>query len=229
LAILLARHDPQVAPADWRGRRRRALLSSNQLAVQPNRQDVLAGPILAIVLAGYWRAAGLAKVGAVTAGAGDDVVAVRFGLRGHPEYLFAGAIAPAEPLIGLGGDLNGADGSGIVGADGEGHVATRPVYHVRSQLQYRYRTTTGRDPGNGKLPCTNVDAPPPVPLASIRKRKLLSQRALAARAGVALSTVYLLEAGKTERATFKVMRAVSDALEVPPESIAEFRRVLDAG
>jgi transcriptional regulator with XRE-family HTH domain len=64
-------------------------------------------------------------------------------------------------------------------------------------------------------------------LASIRRRKLLSQRALAASAGVALSTIYLLEAGKTERASFKVMRAVSQALGVPPETIAEFRRALD--
>src|SRR3979411_2632955 len=67
-----------------------------------------------------------------------------------------------------------------------------------------------------------------LPLASLRKRKLLSQRALARQAGVALSTIYLLEASKTEHATFKVMRAVSDALGVPPESIAEFRRVMDA-
>jgi transcriptional regulator with XRE-family HTH domain len=72
-----------------------------------------------------------------------------------------------------------------------------------------------------------MDAPRAAPLVSIRKRKLLSQRALASKAGVALSTIYLLEAGKTERATFKVMRAVSDALDVPPESIAEFRRVMD--
>src|SRR5438876_2388491 len=50
-----------------------------------------------------------------------------------------------------------------------------------------------------------------------------SQRALARQAGVALSTIYLLEAGKTDHATFKVMRAVSDALGAPPESIAEFR------
>jgi transcriptional regulator with XRE-family HTH domain len=64
-------------------------------------------------------------------------------------------------------------------------------------------------------------------LAAIRKSQLLSQRALATRAGVALSTVYLLEAGKTERTTFKVMRAVSEALGVPPESIAEFRRAMD--
>ena len=66
----------------------------------------------------------------------------------------------------------------------------------------------------------------PLPLATVRKRQLLSQRDLAARAHVALSTVYLLEAGKTARATFKVMRALSDALGVPPESIAEFRRVI---
>ena len=64
------------------------------------------------------------------------------------------------------------------------------------------------------------------PLASVRKRRLLSQRALAQQAGVALSTIYLLEAGKTERVTFKVMRAVSDALGVSPETIAEFRRVM---
>ena len=69
--------------------------------------------------------------------------------------------------------------------------------------------------------------PAPVPLVSLRKRRLLSQRDLAHQAGVALSTVYLLEAGRTERTTFKVMRAISDALGVPPDSIAEFRRTLD--
>jgi transcriptional regulator with XRE-family HTH domain len=74
-----------------------------------------------------------------------------------------------------------------------------------------------------------LDRSAPTPLSTLRKRRLLSQRALAARAGVALSTIYLLEAGKTERATFKVMRAVSDALEVPPEAVAEFRRVIDFG
>jgi transcriptional regulator with XRE-family HTH domain len=70
---------------------------------------------------------------------------------------------------------------------------------------------------------------PTLPLASIRKRRLLSQRALASQAGVALSTIYLLEAARTSRVTFKVMRAVSAALGVPPESIAEFRRTMDAG
>ena len=68
-----------------------------------------------------------------------------------------------------------------------------------------------------------------LPLALVRRRNLLSQRDLAARAGVALSTIYLLEAGKTERVTFKVMRAVSDALGVPPQAIAEFQRVIESG
>jgi len=71
--------------------------------------------------------------------------------------------------------------------------------------------------------------PHATPLASIRKQKLLSQRDLARKAGVALSTVYLLEAGKTERVTFKVMRAVSEALGVPAQAIAEFRRAIDSG
>jgi transcriptional regulator with XRE-family HTH domain len=66
-----------------------------------------------------------------------------------------------------------------------------------------------------------------LPLATLRKRKLLSQRDLASAAGVALSTIYLLEAGKTERATYKVMRSVSTALDVAPEAIAEFRRALE--
>jgi transcriptional regulator with XRE-family HTH domain len=66
-----------------------------------------------------------------------------------------------------------------------------------------------------------------LPLATVRKRKLLSQRALAAAAGVALSTISLLETGQTTRVTFKVMRAISTALGVPPQSIAEFQRALE--
>ena len=72
-----------------------------------------------------------------------------------------------------------------------------------------------------------MDSGSPLPLATLRRRKLLSQRDLARQAGVALSTIYLIEAGRTERVTFKVMRAVSNALEVAPESVAEFRRVLN--
>ena len=68
----------------------------------------------------------------------------------------------------------------------------------------------------------------PLPLATLRKRKLLSQRDLARKAGVALSTVYLIEAGKTERVTFKVMRSVSAALDVDPQAVEEFRRALES-
>jgi transcriptional regulator with XRE-family HTH domain len=80
-------------------------------------------------------------------------------------------------------------------------------------------------------PDLEAPAPPPpttaLPLATLRKRRLLSQRDLARAAGIALSTIYLLEAGKTERATYKVMRSVSTALGVAPEAIAEFRRALE--
>ena len=68
----------------------------------------------------------------------------------------------------------------------------------------------------------------PAPLATLRKRKLLSQRALAARAGIALSTVYLLEAGKTTRVTFTVMRKISEALGVPADEISDFRKVIES-
>jgi transcriptional regulator with XRE-family HTH domain len=67
---------------------------------------------------------------------------------------------------------------------------------------------------------------PAEPLATVRRRKLLSQRDLARQAGVALSTIYLLESGRTERVTFKVMRSVSQALGVSPQSIAEFQRTI---
>ena len=83
------------------------------------------------------------------------------------------------------------------------------------------RTRSGR-----LLRCPAVPQHPVAPLAAIRKRQLLSQRDLAKRAGVALSTIYMLEAGRTERVTFKVMRSVSAALGVPPETIAEFRRTI---
>jgi transcriptional regulator with XRE-family HTH domain len=73
---------------------------------------------------------------------------------------------------------------------------------------------------------TPSPSPAVAPLSHWRRQKLLSQRELARKAGVALSTIYLLEAGKTERVTFKVIRAVSDALAVPPEAIAEFRRTI---
>jgi DNA-binding Xre family transcriptional regulator len=101
-------------------------------------------------------------------------------------------------------------------------AVTLSVAQGAGQDQYKGRTGSGR-----RVHSAGVDAPL-LPLARLRKRQLLSQRALARKAGVALSTIYLLEAGRTERVTFKVMRAVSSALGVAPESVAEFRRALDA-
>jgi DNA-binding XRE family transcriptional regulator len=63
------------------------------------------------------------------------------------------------------------------------------------------------------------------PLETVRRRKLLSQRDLAKAAGVAPSTIYMIEAGKT-RPRLSIMRAICRTLDVPPEDIDEFRAVI---
>jgi transcriptional regulator with XRE-family HTH domain len=55
---------------------------------------------------------------------------------------------------------------------------------------------------------------------------LLSQRALAKQAGVALKTVIDLELGRTQP-HFGTMRKLSEALGVEPTAIDEFRQVLE--
>ena len=137
-------------------------------------------------------------------------------MRRHGEDRLTVVVPPAEPVVSLGGDLDGANGARIVGADRERHFPDI------------LRQNTGQDQYIIRTMLRTLVALNPQPLATLRKRQLLSQRALAARAGVALSTVYLLEAGKTERATFKVMRAISEALGVPAEQVAEFRRVIES-
>jgi transcriptional regulator with XRE-family HTH domain len=65
-------------------------------------------------------------------------------------------------------------------------------------------------------------------MASLRQTRidrLLTMRELAQRAGVALSTVYLVEAGRT-RPSFRVMRQLATALAVEPQAIDEFAQVL---
>ena len=103
-------------------------------------------------------------------------------------------------------------------AEGQGRVVALPRLRACGACTACHR-------GHPRL-CPRI--PSVAPLATVRRRSLLSQRALASKAGVALSTIYLLEAGKTERTTFKVMRAVSEALGVAPASIAEFRRAIEA-
>jgi transcriptional regulator with XRE-family HTH domain len=59
----------------------------------------------------------------------------------------------------------------------------------------------------------------------LRRQRLLSQRDLAKQAGVALSTIYLIESART-RPRLKVMRALCAALDVTPFEVDEFRAVI---
>ncbi|MCL4553076.1 MAG: helix-turn-helix domain-containing protein [Candidatus Marsarchaeota archaeon] len=58
-----------------------------------------------------------------------------------------------------------------------------------------------------------------------RRQKLMSQADLAEKAGVARSTVHLIEVGKTTP-RLSIMRRISEALEVAPAEIDEFRRAI---
>ena len=63
-------------------------------------------------------------------------------------------------------------------------------------------------------------------LSALRRRRMLTQRALAEKAGVALSTVYGLEAGHRPRPRFGVMQQIAVALGVDPAEVDEFRPAL---
>jgi DNA-binding XRE family transcriptional regulator len=62
-------------------------------------------------------------------------------------------------------------------------------------------------------------------LRAVRAERLLSRRELGQLAGVARSTIYLIEAGRTTP-QFSVVRRLCEALEVDPQDIAEFRRAI---
>ncbi len=60
-------------------------------------------------------------------------------------------------------------------------------------------------------------------LELIRRQKLLSQAALAARSGVSESTIYAIEGGRSKSPRLQIMRKLCDALGVEPADIDEFR------
>jgi transcriptional regulator with XRE-family HTH domain len=59
-------------------------------------------------------------------------------------------------------------------------------------------------------------------LEETRLRRRLTQRALAARAGVSLSTIQAIEAGRAGRVRFGTMERLADVLGVEPEAIDDF-------
>lgn len=64
-------------------------------------------------------------------------------------------------------------------------------------------------------------------LKQTRTSRLLTVRGLAAAAGVSLQTVHEVETGK-RLPRFGTIRALSSALGVEPDQVAEFRKVLFA-
>jgi transcriptional regulator with XRE-family HTH domain len=60
-------------------------------------------------------------------------------------------------------------------------------------------------------------------LEALRRRRALSQRALAKAAGLSYRTVFNVERGVTKAPQLRVVRAISDALGVDPAEVDEFR------
>jgi DNA-binding XRE family transcriptional regulator len=65
------------------------------------------------------------------------------------------------------------------------------------------------------------------PLATLRRRKLLTQADLAKAAGVGESTIRTIESGSNRHPRIKVMRAICDALDVQPVEIDEFQAAIE--
>jgi len=74
---------------------------------------------------------------------------------------------------------------------------------------------------------TQLGTLPDVRLVEWRQRRRLSQAELAAKAGVAPSTVYKLEKG-LHRPQNRVVREIARVLQVEPDQIDEFARTLSA-
>ena len=64
-------------------------------------------------------------------------------------------------------------------------------------------------------------------LRDVRVRRLLSMRQLAKEAGVAPTTVYLIESGR-RLPHYGTIRKLAAALEVEPAEVEEFRAAMEA-
>lgn len=64
-------------------------------------------------------------------------------------------------------------------------------------------------------------------LRAVRVERLLNLRELARLAGVAPSTIYLIEAGRTTP-RLSVIRRLAEVLAVDPQAVTEFRRAIRA-
>src|SRR5262249_5577207 len=82
--------------------------------------------------------------------------------------------------------------------------------------------------GTGHRAAIDRQRESPMPtLRELRADRLLSIRELAERAGVAPSSIYLIEVGRvTPRVS--MMRRLATALDVDPEAVAEFRQAMAA-
>ena len=64
-------------------------------------------------------------------------------------------------------------------------------------------------------------------LAVLRRRKYWTQKQLAEHAGVAASTVHVIEAGRRIRPRFGVMQKIANTLGVQVEDVDEFRSAIE--
>lgn len=65
-----------------------------------------------------------------------------------------------------------------------------------------------------------------VKLSQCRKRRYLSQRALAAEAGVSFATIKSIEAGRVKAPQLRVVKQLAEALGVEAAEVDEFRKSL---
>jgi hypothetical protein len=66
-------------------------------------------------------------------------------LGGHAEDFFALRVVSAQPVVGFGGDLDGADGPRVVGVDGDAHGGGLLDSSLASR-RHKFNTDTGRHP-----------------------------------------------------------------------------------